>query len=262
MTTNRAMELLYDSEASLRLVDHELDALREFTAGVQETVGPTASAAGPVGAPGSPVDSLPLLEPAPPADPEFPELLGAASGLALVPGILQRANAEIVNVLASLRQCRSALESATTDKLQITHEKIREVTSATEVAATDILDGLDRAQGLIDELDAEAAAHATRSEREGELRGRLRDELFMITGSLQFQDITTQQLSHAASVLVDMEARLAEIAILFDPRRYGAPEIPYAPPAPPPIFAPDATIANAEERQAVADEIFTGERDG
>lgn len=242
MTTNRAMELLYDSEASLRLVDHELDALREFTAGVQGTVAPAG-------------------EPAPAAAAVAPqEGYAPASALALVPGILQRANTEIVNVLGSLRQCRSALESATTDKLQITHEKIREVTSATEVAATDILDGIDRAQGLLDELDTEAETHGEGSPRGRELRGRLRDEIFTITGCLQFQDITTQQLSHAASVLVDMEARLAEIAVLFDPRRYGAPEIPYAPPAPPPIFAPDATLANAEQRQLVADEIFTGER--
>ena len=32
MPTNRAMELLYDSEATLRLVDHELEALRDFDA--------------------------------------------------------------------------------------------------------------------------------------------------------------------------------------------------------------------------------------
>ena len=237
MPTNRAMELLYDSEATLRLVDHELEALRDFDASGADAA--------------SPSDPAGIMEDGTPT-----------SALALVPQILERANAEIINVLGSLRQCRSAIEHATSDKLQITHEKIREVTSATEVAATDILDGLDRAQGLIDELDAEAEAHAVRTERERELRGRLRDEIFMITGCLQFQDITTQQLSHAASVLVDMEARLAEIAILFDPRRYGAPEIPYAPPAPPPIFAPDATLTNAEQRQAVADRIFTGEQDG
>lgn len=242
MTTNRAMELLYDSEASLRLVDHELEALREFTAGVQGAVTP------------------PAAEPALPGPAAMPDYFAPASGLALVPGILQRANAEIVNVLGSLRQCRSALESATSDKLQITHEKIREVTSATEVAATDILDGLDRAQGLLDELDADADSNGEHTERGRELRGRLRDEVFMIAGCLQFQDITTQQLSHAASVLVDMEAKLAEIAILFDPRRYGAPELPYAPPPLPAIFAPDATTTNAEGRQAVADEIFTGER--
>lgn len=228
MTNNRAMELLYDSEASLRLVDHELDALREFTDGVQENIAPPATG-----------------EPTP------------TSALALVPGILQRANAEIVNVLQSLRQCRSALENATTDKLQITHEKIREVTCATETAATGILDGLDRAQVLIDELDAEAECSGDGSEKAKELRDRLRDEIFMMTGHLQFQDITTQQLTYAASVLVDMESRLSEIARLFDPRRYGAPELPAEPRPIPATFTPDATITNAEERQALADAVFT-----
>ncbi len=229
MTNNRAMELLYDSEASLRLVDHELEALREFTDGVQENI----VAAVPTAA-----------EPTP------------TSALALVPAILQRANAEIVNVLQSLRQCRSALENATTDKLQITHEKIREVTNATETAATCILDGLDRAQMMIDELDAEADANGDASEAARDIRNRLRDEIFMMTGHLQFQDITTQQLTYAASVLVDMESRLSEIARLFDPRRYGAPELPPEPRPIPATFTPDATITNAEERQALADEVF------
>lgn len=232
MTNNRAMELLYDSEASLRLVDHELDALREFTDGVQDNIAPPTA--------GQPTPT---------------------SALALVPGILQRANAEIVNVLQSLRQCRSALENATTDKLQITHEKIREVTCATETAATGILDGLDRAQVLIDELDAEADGNGDGSDKARDLRNRLRDEIFMMTGHLQFQDITTQQLTYAASVLVDMESRLSEIARLFDPRRYGAPELPAEPRPIPATFTPDATITNVEERQALADSVFTHAQD-
>ena len=39
------------------------------------------------------------------------------------------------------------------------------MTSATEVAATDILDGLDRAQSLIDEMDAEAEEAGSPSEK-------------------------------------------------------------------------------------------------
>jgi chemotaxis regulatin CheY-phosphate phosphatase CheZ len=225
--TNRALELLYDSEATLRLVDHELDELREFT-----------------------------TEPAPPpiVDPADPA--AAVGALAMVPVILQRANAEIASVMQSLRQCRSQLESATTDKLQITHEKLREVTSATEVAATDILDGLDRAHALLDEMDADAATHDG-SPRGHELRGRLRDEVFLIAGHLQFQDITTQQLSYASSVLVEMESRLSEIARLFDPRRYGAPELPPVAMDLLPTFSRDASFVDAEGRQRVADQIFT-----
>jgi hypothetical protein len=224
--SNRAMELLYDSEATLRLVDHELEELREFTTEPEPSAAADPSEHAPVGA------------------------------LAMVPVILQRANAEIASVMQSLRQCRSQLEGATTDKLQITHEKLREVTSATEVAATDILDGLDRAHGLIDEMDAEAEANGG-SPRGRELRDRMRDEIFRITGHLQFQDITTQQLSYASSVLVEMEARLAEIARLFDPRRYGAPELPPSLAGLQPTFTRDASYGNVEDRQKVADEIFT-----
>lgn len=231
MTTNRAMELLYDSEATLRLLDHELDELRGFTDGTSP--------------------AHPGAEPVPVGEPD------PASALAQVPMILLRANREIVHVLDSLRQCRTQLESATTDKLQITHEKLREVTSATEVAATDILDGLDRAQSLIDELDADAEETGNASEKGKELRNRLRDEVFTITGCLQFQDITTQQLAYASTVLTEMETRLSDIARLFDPNRYGAPELPAPAAGQPVVFSPDASFVQGDGRQAVADEIFT-----
>ncbi len=252
MSSNRAMELLYDSEATLRLVDNELEALGELGTPAADPAAPDlgagpedASLAGLAG-----ITELTELS-------SKVENVTPTSALAMVPEILQKANTEIVNVLGSLRQCRSAIEQATSDKLQITHEKIREVTNATETAATDILDGLDRAQGLIDELDAEADAEGDGSEKAKEIRGRLRDEIFMMTGCLQFQDITTQQLTYASSVLVEMESRLAEIARLFDPRRYGAPELPPETPAVPEVFSPDAAFDRSGSRQAMADEIFT-----
>ena len=82
---------------------------------------------------------------------------GDAPLLAAMPLILQRANAEIAGVLRALRDCRTQLEAATHDRLDVTRAKLREVTSATELATTDILDGLDRASGLIDRLDSAAA---------------------------------------------------------------------------------------------------------
>ena len=203
--------LLYDTEASLRLVDTELRALDA--------------------APGAPPGAHPL-------------------GLNALPLVLERANAEIQGVLANLRETRAALETSTVEKLQHTSSKLREVTSATEVAATDILDALDRAQGMVDELEA-AEAEDDRA-RTGAARDRIRDEIFGMMGTLQFQDITTQQLAYAASVLSEMEARLLQIARLFDPaaalgRRalLGAPD--------PRTFEPRATTQGAEARQALVD---------
>ncbi len=255
MSNNRAMDLLYDSEATLRLVDNELEALSHLD-------GPAdPSAAAPQSDPVESPESATLAGLA--GITELSELsslvedVTPTSALAMVPHILHKANSEIINVLGSLRQCRSAIEQATSDKLQITHEKIREVTNATESAATDILDGLDRAQLLLDELDAEADSSGDASEKAKDLRSRLRDEIFSMTGCLQFQDITTQQLTYASSVLIEMESRLGEIARLFDPRRYGAPELPPELPQVPEIFTPDAAYDRSESRQAMADEIFS-----
>lgn len=225
-----ATEVLYDSEAALRLVDRQLDELRR--------------------------------EPEPPAHTEdtrqhlhalLAQPVGQGVGLAALPLILTRANEEIHAVLASLRDSRSALEAATVEKLQHTSAKLREVTNAAEVAATDILDGLDRAQGLIDRLDESDAS----GDREGArgTREMLRQELFGMMECLQFQDITNQQLAYASSVLTDMENRLQQIAKLFDPTTHlGGPTIE---PPDPRTFDPAATTRNAEERQALADSIFT-----
>jgi soluble cytochrome b562 len=232
-----ATEVLYDSEAALRLVDSQLDELRRE---------PTPAAAD------DPADAL--------RDETRRHLTALLSqpvsqglGLAALPLILTRANEEIQAVLASLRDSRTALEAATVEKLQHTSAKLQEVTSATEVAATDILDGLDRAQGLVDRLDeadAAADAGAARAARE-----QLRLELFAMMGCLQFQDITNQQIAYASSVLTDMESRLQQIARLFDPATHLGGPVLTAPD--PRTFDPEATTRNSAERQAVADAIFT-----
>jgi chemotaxis regulatin CheY-phosphate phosphatase CheZ len=234
MTMTARHEVLYETEAALRLVDHELTALQ--------------------------TEPAPAPPPAPqaehPAAMHLRALLnqpeGQPVGLAALPFILERANQEIQGVLANLRDSRNALETATVEKLQHTSEKLREVTSATEVAATDILDALDRAQNMIDDLDsAEAAGDKEKGQHTRDL---LREEIFGMMGCLQFQDITTQQLAYASSVLTDMEGRLLQIAKLFDPAtvmvRAGAqsPDLR--------TFDPNATTRNADQRQAVADEIF------
>lgn len=179
---------------------------------------------------------------------------GQPVGLAALPFILERANQEIQSVLANLRDSRTALETATVEKISATSEKLREVTSATEVAATDILDALDRAQGMIDDLDAADAADDKAKGQE--IRDNMRMEIFGMMGCLQFQDITTQQLTYAASVLTDMEQRLLQIAKLFDPAtvmvRAATQDVPD-----PKTFDPNATTKHADVRQALADEIFT-----
>lgn len=220
MSDSRAQTAYYESEAALRLVDKELDQLRDGAEAVSRFV--TVS-------------------------------------LADLPLILERANNQIRAVLSHLRETRQALQSTTFEKLQTTHDKIKEVTSATEDAAINIMDACDRASQIVDELDTIDSAEAPDRGKATELRATLRDELFMMMGALQFQDITSQQLAHASSVLVEMETRLADIANLFDSSlatdrplatlQAGAPDER--------TYDPNATTRNAEQRQHLADEIFT-----
>lgn len=215
-STSRTEAILYESEAALRLVDKELDALRDDDA---------ADVFGGVHAPD-------------------------------LPQILDVATQQIHSVLTHLRATRSALQSTTLDKLHSTHDKLRQVTSATEDAAINIMDACDRANSLVDELDAIDTADVPDRTRASDVRVTLRDELFLMMGALQFQDITAQQLAHASALLVDMEARLIDIMRLFDTGGTGerliALQVPSAQ-----TYDSNATTRNAEGRQALADEIFT-----
>ena len=229
MTSNRAQEVLYESEAALRLVDHELTGMHDARDAAEAE--PQAAA--------------------------VPEL-----SLAELPQILEQANAQILNVLSRLRASRAALQSTALEKLATTHEKIREVTSATEDAAINIMDACDRATQMVDELDTIDGEAVPDREKASGIRSTLRDELFLMMGALQFQDITSQQLAHASAVLVEMEERLLDVARLFDHNadqtradlnaaHASADETTYD---------PNATTRNAEGRQALADEIFTAVR--
>jgi chemotaxis regulatin CheY-phosphate phosphatase CheZ len=177
-------------------------------------------------------------------DPEDP------AGVAALPGVLLRAYMEIMSILESLRRSRSILEKNAMERLQLTHEKLREVLTATEVAATDMLDGLDRSLALLDRIDEGGDSSA-------EVCGQLREELFRVITCLQFQDITSRQLGYASTVLGDLEQRLNSLVRLIDHSipEDRADECATAP-AVRPTIDPGASTKDATTRQAVADEIF------
>jgi chemotaxis regulatin CheY-phosphate phosphatase CheZ len=182
---------------------------------------------------------------------EAPRRRESLGSVAELPETLLKAHAEIVNVLQRIRASRDALESATVGKLHSTKDKLAEVSSATEVAANGILDGLDRAIAFVDELDAIADSDETKAVA---VRSSLRDELFQAIGCLQFQDITSQQLNYASSLLGDMEVRLSSLSDALDPNASAIVEPVTAPGLR--TFDPGASIHNAEGRQALADSIF------
>lgn len=227
MSSDRAQALYYDSAAALRLVDTQLDDLRDGD-----------------------VAPEPLTESTPAA--VRPRL---SVTLADLPHLLERAHSEINDLLDRLKQSRGALQATAVDKLSHTQDKLREVTSATELAATDIMDACDRATSKLDALDAlEGAADYDRP-RAAALHMELRDELFTMMAALQFQDLTTQMLSHANSVLTEVENRLQDVAKIFEgtPMAESVKGLELTASL---TFDPNATVHDADKRQAIADSVF------
>ncbi|MFI5239900.1 MAG: hypothetical protein ACHQQP_08815 [Gemmatimonadales bacterium] len=74
-------------------------------------------------------------------------------------------------------------------------------------------------------------------------------------GSLQFQDITSQQLGHVSQMLCDIERRLHATSSLLSG---GGDEAVVISGEQLPTFAESASTQNSFERQATADAIFWG----
>ena len=180
-----------------------------------------------------------------------PEAVPTEEAGRALPPVFQRAYHEIAGIYESVRRSRALLERAPVDRLQRTQEKLNEVTSATETAASDMLDGLDRALSLVDELDRDDGQPADSATCD-----RLREELFRVISCIQFQDITSQQIGYASSVLEDFERRMQVLLALLN---RSMPEMVEDPPEPTRqgrTFDAGASTRDAGARQAVADEIF------
>jgi hypothetical protein len=226
MTSTRAREVLYESEAALRLVDHELIGLHD----VRDAAEPEARA-------------TPML------------------ALSELPDVLEQVNAQILHVLSRLRDARATLRTTALEQRARVHGHPGNDLPATNDAAAAVEDPCDRATRLVDELDLIDADERRDRAEAGGTEANLRDGLLRMIGALQLQDTTSQQLLQASAVLADMENRLLEVATLFDDhtdhvegpmdaaddaaRRWS-----------PGTGAPDVTPRRAEARQARSDEIF------
>jgi hypothetical protein len=214
-----AEELLYDSEASFRLVDH---AIQELSAS------------------GAELDKE--------ASGFLAHVMTQPGGFAELSRTLLRAYAETAGIVGRFRETAGMLDSSGIDKLQQMHGHLRQVSSATELATHGILDGLGRAVSLVEKLDEESALSDAERHR---MISSLREELGGVVNHLQFQDITAQQLKHIESQLVDMNRRITQVVKIFAPPAVTFAKHQDAGPSLEMNMVPDA-----EAGQAVADEIF------
>jgi chemotaxis regulatin CheY-phosphate phosphatase CheZ len=108
-------------------------------------------------------------------------------------------------------------------------EKLDKVTSATELATTEVMDIVDnvisRLNQMTENVDAletciaESSSSDASKEKIEEIRNQIngsQDDLFSIMNALQFQDITTQQINGIASVIDSVQIKLSELLQGFD----------------------------------------------
>src|SRR3954471_12822186 len=172
-------QLLYDSEASLRLVNQAIEELDASGAELD-------------------VDSHGFLV----------HVMAQPGGFAELSRTLLRAYAETFTIVQRIREnCDQADSDA--DRLQQMHGRLREVSTATENASNGILDSVNRAIALVDRLDG--ASEVDRRQ----LIAQIKDELNGVPTHLQFQDIAAQQLGSIATLLSEMRKRIAQIAGSF-----------------------------------------------
>lgn len=181
-----------------------------------------------------------------------------AAPVASLPNILLRTSQEITAVLNSLYRSRVLLEQAAVPRLQRTHVRLKEVTLATESATHDMLDKLDRATLLIDEIGVRITTGIAAGDGAAlQLYADLREEAHRLVLCLQFQDIVAQQIGYATHVLEDTERRMSQLASQFKTTVFGQAAVDVVDDlAWSAHFDPDATTTCPSERQAVADDVF------
>lgn len=165
---------------------------------------------------------------------------------------------ELAQIMEGVRESRGIFRRAEVERLKGTHVALQEVTFQTELATTDMLDGLERSLALLERIGTgEVAAEEDPS-------AALREELHQVIQHLQFQDITSQRIGHAMRVLADVEQRFLALMRTLDACGFApacsesaAEDSPDpGPEAYPDTCDPLATTQDGETRQALADELF------
>ena len=137
--------------------------------------------------------------------------LAAQPNLMELPTVLLRAHAEIADILGGIRLTREAIEAHAVERIRETQDKLSTVTTTTESATLELMNGLDRSLELINCLETQSDGHASHDGFQ-----QLRQQVSTLYNHLQFQDITAQQLQGVTHSLMELEARVGVVAALFD----------------------------------------------
>jgi chemotaxis regulatin CheY-phosphate phosphatase CheZ len=147
-----------------------------------------------------------------------------------VRGELERLTHSINIMMENVKRMeRPIMESR--QRLPKANEQLDKISAQTEAAAHQMLDMVEQIidhEEKVVELsgemigyfervqDTDAATFREKALRIKEMAATSQNNAFLIMDALQFQDITAQQMSHASSLLEDIEQRLHHLLAAFD----------------------------------------------
>lgn len=180
-----------------------------------------------------------------------------------------------------------------TNKIPKATNQINNVTSATELATTEILDLVDTISNDVTRIEKVLIEITSRENEKKELRnkiladvaslngtgellnryfeltdiaaviepvhglfGKIRDDAYNITMSLQVQDITSQQLAAVNHLIESVQSKLASLLFNFQESNLKANEIQNIEISRDSAFNPDARYIKADEQQQMADSLI------
>jgi len=143
---------------------------------------------------------------------------------------LKQLEASIKDCLSSLQDIRTPLNDSK-EVIPKATSHLDRISAQTEMAATKVLDmvdtiataqndiisALNEAINMLNDGKVEGAVISKTLEKAEECANRTLNDTFVIMEALQFQDITTQQIDHAASLLEEVESKIGGIIGSIDP---------------------------------------------
>jgi len=136
----------------------------------------------------------------------------------------------VTEMLARFHQIQSPIRESQ-EKMPVASKRLRKINDQTEAAATRVLDVAeaitDREKSLLDQLkmvkeEAEKSGLHSLAEKITvcqDLAEQNHDEIFAIIEAIQFQDITSQQMSSTVDLLLDIESRMDVLLEMMDGKK-------------------------------------------
>jgi len=169
------------------------------------------------------------------------------------------------NMIQNFRSIRQPLVESS-NSMPLASEQLDKVTMETEKATNqmlDIIEGItDRemeSASLADNLltqqpdmSEEAKSTVNKIKQNAEA---CQNDSFLLMDALQFQDITSQQINHANTILGEIEEKLQSLMLIMG-ETFEIREREYRP------HDPNATTRDGEKRQHMVDELLKAQQEG